>query len=250
MKNNRKYLEDYARYLKLRNFANATCKTYVSGLRHFLEFRDQNDIRGPLSQDQAIQFLNFTHDQGKSWSLFNCIYSALRKYFREVLDIEWSVKKLPRPRKDRILPEIISEQEVVQLIEHATIYKHQVLITLLYATGLRLSEVLHLRIEHIHGDRKQIFVHKGKGHKDRYVHIPECLLQLLRNYFLRYRPEVYLFNGIEKGKSLSPSAAQWAIRSARHRAGLLKKTTTHTLRHCYATHHLEAGTNLIFIQHD
>lgn len=104
--------------------------------------------------------------------------------------------------------------------------------------------------KHIHGDHKQIFVHKGKGHKDRYVHIPECLLQLLRNYFLRYRPEVYLFNGIEKGKSLSPSAAQWAIRSARHRAGLLKKATTHTLRHCYATHHLEAGTNLIFIQHD
>jgi len=154
MKTDKEHLEAYALYLKLQNFAIPTCKTYLSGLRHFLEFRDHNGIRGPLSQDQAIQFLNFKHDQGKSWSLFNCIYSALRKYFREVLDIEWSVKKLPRPRKDRILPELISKEEVVQLIEHATIYKHQVLITLVYATGLRLSEVLHLKIEHIHGQRK------------------------------------------------------------------------------------------------
>jgi len=241
-------LQAYEAYMRIQNFSPRTIQCYLLWLRHFLQFRIDHKIIGPLDQEQARQFILFKLDQGLSWSAINVLYSSLRKYFREVADLEWLVKKVPRPRCDKKLPLLISKQEVIRLIENVPLYKHQVATALLYATGLRVSEGMHLKISDIHSDREQIFVKQGKGFKDRYVFLPDNILQLLRQYYKRCRPVVYLFEGRHRGQHLSVSAFQKAIQSGRKKAKILKQVTSHTLRHCYATHHLETGTNLVFLQ--
>ena len=241
-------LKDYNDYLRIQNFAKSTQKSYLLWLKQFLEFRETQLITEPLDQEQARLFILFKLDQGCEWSTINCLYSSLRKYYREVLQAEWYVKKLPRPKRDKVLPLLISPEEVVKLIEHVPLYKHQVFLTLLYATGMRLHEGLKLRLQDVHSQREQIMVKHGKGAKDRYVFMPKCLLVLLRKYYRRVKPEAYLFNGRIKGSTMSSSAIQKAIQQGRKKARILKHVTTHTLRHCYATHHLESGTNLVFLQ--
>jgi len=136
----------------------------------------------------------------------------------------------------------------VNLIEHAPIYKHQVFLTFVYATGLRLSEALNIEFDDIDSDRLQIRVNKGKGNKDRIVQIPLCLIKLLRNYYRHYKPEKYLFNGLKNGNRYSMRAAQWSNIRARTLVGITKTASIHTLRHCYATHHIENGTDSVFLQ--
>ena len=127
-------------------------------------------------------------------------------------------------------------------------YKHQVFLSLIYGSGLRLSEALNLKISDIDGHRLQLRINKGKGNKDRMVQIPGCVLELLRTYYVRCKPKLYLFNGLYKGSRCSAKAVQWAIRKAKSRSGIQKTATVHTLRHCYATHHLESGTDLVFLK--
>ena len=122
------------------------------------------------------------------------------------------------------------------------------LLTFIYVTGVRLSEAIHMRIDDVDGNRKQIRISKGKGNKDRYVLIPDVLLELLRTYYLRERPEEYLFNGKTKGKPFSQRAVQWTLQEAKKNAGIKRPGGIHTLRNCYATHHLEGGTDLVFLQ--
>ncbi|MCB9806289.1 tyrosine-type recombinase/integrase, partial [Candidatus Nomurabacteria bacterium] len=188
-------------------------------------------------------------NHGAKWQTMNNIYSAMRKLFREVLELPWSFKKLPRPQKERTLPQIFSQQEIQKLIEGSQVNKkHQAIIITLYATGLRAGELIHLKPEDIMSDRHQILVRKGKGSKDRYIDIPELLIEILRKYYRQYRPEEYLFNGRNKGSKLSHGAIRWSIRQSKKRMGIRKKGTAHTLRHCYATHHLESGTDLVYLQ--
>lgn len=205
-------------------------------------------MRGRISEEHAKQYLLMRIESGCSWSTINCDYSALRKYYKDIMNAKWSIKKIPRPQKELVLPAILSQQEVIKLIEHAATYKHQIFLTFIYSTGLRLSEALNITLQDIDGDRLQVKINKGKGAKDRVVQIPECLLHLLRNYYRRLRPEDYLFNGLKKGSKYSHRAAQWSIIRARELAGIKKTASIHTLRNCYATHHIENGTDLVFLQ--
>lgn len=214
----------------------------------FYDYRSQLKLRGRISEEHARKYLLMRIDSGCSWSTINCDYSALRKYFQNVINARWSIKKIPRPQKERTLPEILSQKEVVKLIECAPTFKHQVFLTFIYGTGLRLSEALNITFQDIDGDRLQIKVNKGKGAKDRVVQIPECLLQLLRCYYRRLKPVHYLFNGLKEGSRYSNRAAQWSIIRARELAGIKKTASIHTLRNCYATHHIENGTDLVFLQ--
>ncbi len=241
-------LEKFDNYLLLKNFSDQTRASYLRTLREFDNFRRSKGIRGRYGQEQAKSYLLKRIKNGKSWSTINGDYSALRKYFREVANLTWSLKKVPRPRKEERLPEILSKEDVSKIIEHAVNYKHQVFLTFVYATGLRLSEALNVKITDIDGNRKQIRVSKGKGSKDRYITIPESLLELLRKYWSVYRPIQYLFNGKRRGSRFSNRAAQWSMIRAKERAKMTKPASIHTLRHCYATHHIEAGTDLVYLQ--
>lgn len=241
-------LKDYESYLVLSNFSTRTIKSYVTTLRRFLGYCADKFPELDISQDLAKQFLMERYQSGLSWSAINCDYSSLRKYFKNILEFEWSFRKLPRPRKEKKLPMILSQQEIVKIIESAPIYKHQIFFTFLYATGLRLSEAIHVKLEDIHSDRLQIKVNLGKGNKDRFILVPVCLIEILRSYYKRIKPSLYLFNGFTKGSPYSARAVQSALKRSKLRANIKKPSTVHTFRHCYATHHLENGTDLVFIQ--
>lgn len=172
----------------------------------------------------------------------------MRKLFKEVLDKEWRYKKMPRPNKERILPELISKQEVLRLIQGCRTQKHKGILVLLYGTGMRAGELRNLKLTDIDSDRLQIRIRKGKGKKDRYITIPDELIEYMRDYYRECRPENYLFNGRKKGDPLSLSAMRWAIRQSKKRQRINKQVSPHTLRHCYATHHLEDGTDLVYLQ--
>jgi len=241
-------LKTYDEYMLIKNFAKATRRSYLLSLDQFLNWRKEQAIYGEINQEQARGYVLYRWDNGAKWQTINGIYSSLRKYYREVLVLDWDFKKLPRPRKERIIPILISKEEVQKIINHATLYKHQVIMTVLYSTGIRLQELLNLRIQDVHSGTGKLFIKHGKAAKDRYVDIPQSVIEILRAYYLRYRPEGYLFHGKTRGKQMSPSAVQMSIRIARKRASILKQVSTHTFRHCYATHHLESGTNIVYLQ--
>lgn len=248
MESHERQLKRYETYLLLKNFSSQTREMYLRTTRAFLAFRIAHEMESPLTQEQAGEYLLSRINSKKAWATINCDYSALRKYYREVLELPWSMKKIPRPRKERYLPSILSQEDVVKLIEHAPIYKHQVFLTFVYGTGLRLSEALKIEFDDIDSDRLQIRVSKGKGGKDRVIQVPLCLIELLRKYYRHYKPKKYLFNGLKKGSRYSTRAAQWSIIRARTLSGITKRASIHTLRHCYATHHIENGTDLVFLQ--
>ncbi len=239
---------DYQSYLRLKNFQPSTVVMYSRTLEIFLTYIDKHFKGETPSQSHAQKYLLMRVDNGKAWSTINADYSALRKYYRVLRDYPWSLKKLPRPKTDKKLPALLSKEEVAILIQSAPNLKHQVFLTFLYATGVRLSEGANVKIEDIDSNRMQIRIHRGKGAKDRTVVLAAKLLDLLRIYFRIYKPEIYLFNGQRKGSPYSSSAGQWAMRRGRSLAGITKKCSVHTLRNCYATHHLELGTDLVFLQ--
>ena len=248
METNQNHLLDFDGYLTLKNYSKATRSAYGCALRQFFDYRNKQGVSGEFTQGQARQYLIHRHNQGLKWQTINGDYSAMYKFYKQVLGQDWDVEHIPRPRKERSLPPVLSQQEVHRLIEHGAIFKHQVFMSLLYSTGLRLSESLNLRIRDIDGQRHQIRVVKGKGAKDRYVAIPECVLELLRSYYRAYRPHEYLFNGKKRNQRWSVRAAQWSVQHARQLAGIQRSVSPHVLRHCYATHHLENGANLVYLK--
>lgn len=241
-------LKDFDDHMILKNFSSSTRVMYLRTLKSYLRYHQSKFKSKVLSQDTAREYILYRKKQGRSWPTINCDYSALRKYFREVIDKEWSLRKVPRPRKEVKLPRMLSKTDIVKLINAARTYKQQVFIYFVYSTGLRLSEALNITFGDIDRERLQIRVSRGKGSKDRIILIPECLMIVLTEYYKRSRPEKYLFNGLKKGNKYSVSAAQWIFRNAKTDRSITKPASVHTLRHAYATHHLEAGTDLVFLK--
>jgi site-specific recombinase XerD len=241
-------LKSYSDYLILTNFSVCTQKMYLRTIVGFYKWREEQKVEGEIKQEDAQQYLLMRVKTGSSWSTINCDYSALRKYYKQILEVDWSLKKMPRPRRENKLPEILSKAEVVRIIEHAPLYKHQVFLTFIYGTGCRLGEACRMRLEDIDSDRMQVRVRQGKGQKDRYVLLSQKLLDLLRIYYKRVRPKQYLFNGQKRGMPLSKSAGQRCMQRGRIKSGVKKRASVHTLRHCYATHHIESGTDLVYLK--
>ena len=176
------HLQKLQDWMELRNYSAATISAYRCALRQFLGWREAEGFSGPFGQEEARRYLLSRYRSGKKWQTVNGDYSAMRKFYEHALGQEWDVEHLPRPRKERSLPGILSTEEVGRLISHGRTFKHQVFMVLLYSTGLRLSEALNLRIVDIDGQRRQLRIVKGKGAKGRYVSFPECLLEVLPHY--------------------------------------------------------------------
>jgi integrase/recombinase XerD len=182
-----------------------------------------------------------------SWSTFNQVASALRFFYAHVLGRDHFVPHIPFARKPQKLPVILSPEEVRRLLAVVAHPRQQLMLRLAYGCGLRLGEVMHLRLADIDSARGLLWVRGGKGGKDRGVPLPNCLLEELRTYWRIHRPADYLFAN-RQGKPLHGAVLQRAIAQALVVSGLTKAATVHTLRHCYATHMLEAGTDLATLQ--
>lgn len=242
------WCREFEEFMILKNLSPRTIKTYGQIIRYFLNDVEKNYAEVPMNDDIARSYLIRRYKQGLDWQTVNSDYSAIQKFFKNVLDLPWNVKKIPRPKKTRKLPTILSRQEITKIIEHCSTLKHQALLLMIYITGMRLSEAIHVKITDVDSDRLQIRINKGKGNKDRMILIPQVLIDLLRAYYRQEKPVNYLFNGSEKGKPLSPRSVQLMMSTAKRRSGINKKGSIHTLRNCYATHHLENGTDLVYLQ--
>ena len=158
-----------------------------------------------------------------------------------------NVEKIYMPRKDKKLPTILSVEEILQLLQCTKNLKHRVVIAMLYGSGLRIGEIINLKLSDFDFKRKQLHIKNAKGRKDRYTTIAESLFPLLKNYHSTYKPKVYFIEN-PRGGRYSPESVRAFLRKSTKAAGITKTVTPHTLRHSYATHMLEQGTDIRYIQ--
>lgn len=232
--------------MRIRNFSPSTIDSYVRRVAKFaLHFRTSPETLGP---EQVRSHLLSLIEARYSRSELKMVVCALRFLYRTTLSRPWSDERLPFPRKERRLPVVLSPGEVREFLKAVDKVNHRSFLTTLYATGLRLSEGLGLIPTDIDSQRMVMRVRQGKGKKDRYVPLSAQLLDLLRRHWKATRPRRWLFEGLKPGRPLSDGAVQRACTRASLRAGISKVVTPHTLRHSFATHLLEAGTDLRAIQ--
>ncbi len=239
--------EAMRRELRLRNYSPGTIRTY---LQHMTEFtRHFGRSPSELGREEINSYLlHMTEVRKVSATYRDQAISALKFFYGRVLKKQLIIEELPRPKKEFKLPSVLSTKEVARLFQAVRNRKHLTILMLLYSGGMRVSEVVRLKPEDIDPERHLIRVRGGKGRKDRYTVLSDTALDVLRDYYLSWKPEYFLFEGNRKGSHLSTRSVQNVVSAARKRAGLKKKFSTHVLRHSFATHLLESGTDLRYIQ--
>ena len=240
----RRMIED----MQIRNLAKNTQKTYLLQVSAFASFfRQSPEKLGP--EDIRTYQVHLIDEKKLSPSSLCITVSALRFLYNVTLKEPWAVDEIPMPRKPQTLPVILSRDEVKRLLECAPSLKHHALLSTLYATGLRISEACHLKVTDIDSDRMTVRVDQGKGRKDRYSLLSPRLLAILRQYWKETRPSTdWLFPSPRLNRPISRGAVTRACQEAHARSGLKKPATPHSLRHAFATHLLESGTELRTIQ--
>jgi site-specific recombinase XerD len=200
--------------------------------------------------DREVQayLLHLMRERKLSWSSCNVAVYGLRFFYHQTLGREKTTFHIPGPRKPSKLPEILSRQEVARLFTHTGLPRHRVLLMTAYAAGLRVSELVHLRVRDIDSDRMMIRVEQGKGAQDRYTVLSPRLLEELRRYWRLERPAPWLFPRRRAARPMNYTTAERTYIAAKQRAGIAKAGNIHALRHAFATHLLEAGTDLHTIQ--
>lgn len=239
----RKMLAD----LKVRNYAERTRAIYIARVAELAQHFGRSPDR--IRRGEIGDYLRYlVVERGVSRSAFVQTTAALRFLYRTTLDRPGMIPHLPYPRQKRRQPIVLSRGEVARLLEAIPNLKHRTAAMAQYGAGLRISEALHLQLRDIDSDRMVITVRRGKGGVDRQVILSVVLLGALRQYWRAYKPTCWLFEGRDPDEPLGTSTIQRAIKAARLRAGILKPASAHTLRHSFATHLLESGTDLRTIQ--
>jgi integrase/recombinase XerD len=233
--------------MTLRNLSPKTINAYVRCVARFARyFHTSPEYLGP--EHVRAYLLHLVQDKHLSWSYFTQTRAALRFLYRVTLGRDDALQAIVPAKHPHTLPVVLSCDEVVRFFAAIIDCKHRALLMTAYAAGLRISEVVQLRITDLDSQRMVIHVRQAKGRKDRYVMLSPRLLLLLRQYWKTCRPADYLFPGPHPIRPISTKTVYKACRQARHRAGLGKHVTVHTLRHSFASHLLEAGTDLRTIQ--
>ena len=238
-----RFIED----MQLRGLAPATQRSYIhyiAGLALHYKTSPEN-----LDLDAVRQYsLYLLNDRKLSPESANTFVSAAQFLFTVTLEMPWGKECFPRVRRPDKLPVVLSVEEVERFFEKVGTLKHRAVLMLCYGAGLRISEAVKIRIADIDSDRMLIRVVEGKGRKDRYVAMPKRLLKVLRSYWRAERPKDHLFPSWREGRPISTSSVALACRNAATRARIHKRVTAHTLRHSFATHLLEQGTDTRVIQ--
>jgi integrase/recombinase XerD len=232
--------------MTLRNFTPDSIHVYVHCVARFaLHFDCSPEHLG--SEEVRAYLLHLIRERGLSMSYCNLTRCALRFFYRETLGRDDVPESIPPAKQPLTLPVVLSPDEVARFFAAIANLKHRAILMTAYAAGLRVSEVTRLRVEDIDSQRMVIHV-RGKGQKDRYVMLSPRLLEILRTYWKAVRPRNYLFPGADPNAPITPDSVWQVCGRACHKAGLGKHVTVHTLRHSFATHLLEAGTDLRTIQ--
>ena len=243
----RRVLEDYRSYLLQRRYSENTIHSYAECLAIFIRFHNNIQLSTITIKDIEQFNSEYIIKNSYSTSFQNQVINALKTYFSKRLHMQFDLKNLERPKKSKRLPIILSLSEVEHVLNVTTNIKHLSMLVLIYSSGLRSGELINLRITDVDSERMIIHIKGAKGKKDRIVPLAHTTLHLLREYFKAYRPREYLFNG-EGSLLYSKSSLQAIFRKACRLATIQKRVTLHSLRHSYATHLLEEGVNLRYIQ--
>ena len=240
-------LNNFYVYLKSLRYTENTIKSYTHHIERFLMFFADK----PISSIDNDDIQNYNYEimvlQNKSFNAQNQFLSALKLFLRTVAHTVIDFDEIERAKKSRKLPEVFSKKEVEKIIRSLTNQKHRTLLLLTYGCGLRRDEVCHLKIHDVDSERNVLHIRKGKGAKHRIVPLSDKLIETLRAYFKAYRPKKYLFETLP-GKAYPGDTAYKVFKRALEKSGIHKKVGIHALRHSYATHLLENGTDLRYIQ--
>jgi site-specific recombinase XerD len=236
--------------LVLRGYSPRTRKVYLGHLRRFLTWcgEDRRRLPDDPAREAEAYILELVQKRGISRSYHNQVVSALRFLCESVLDQPRMALRIPRPKKEIRLPVVLSPGEVARMLRKPRNPKHRALLMLLYSAGLRVGEVVRLTPSELDLERGLVRVRQGKGRKDRYTLLAERAAEAVRQYLFAYPTDRWLFPGARPGRHLTTRSVQRVVKKAAISAGIEKNVTAHTLRHSFATHLLEGGTNLRIIQ--
>lgn len=231
-------------YLTAKNYSERTLRNYTSEMRFLFSYYNEKDPT-QIDQDDIIAYINYIKKRfGSGYDKCRMVAQSCSFFYRNVLRVPFIVPSSFYPRKESKLPNIMSVEQVEHLLASTDNLKHRCILAMFYGTGVRLAEMVNLRITSIDSKNKEIKV-MGKGKKERFTLLPKKLLPQLREYYLQYRPQTYLFEGNRKGKTMSHGSMQCVVRRAMVWAGYEDgKFSAHTLRHSFATHLLDQGVDL------
>ena len=233
--------------MRLRNFSPETQRSYIHYIAQFAKHFDRSPDELGVEAIREYQ-LHLIQERKLSPASVNCFTAAAQFLYATTLELPWSKAHFPRQHVPGKLPVVLSPTEVAHFFKHIGVIKFRAALMTCYGAGLRISEVVNLRVEDIDSSRMLIHVRQGKGAKDRYTMLSPKLLELLRLYWRFQRPPEWLFPAIKPTKHIHVSTLQQVCREAAHLAGFSKRVTAHTLRHSFATHLLENGTDIRIIQ--
>ncbi|MDD2279982.1 MAG: tyrosine-type recombinase/integrase [Bacteroidales bacterium] len=241
-------IENFKRWLMHKRYSDNTIIAYIELLSMFAGFMGERQLPEATNEDVVDFVHRVLMAEGYSFTYQNQLVSSLKLFFREVVHSSIEIEKLERPRREQKLPNVLSKQEVEQIIKAHSNLKHRTMLCLIYACGLRRSEVLNMRPGDIDRERNMLAIRNAKGRKDRVVPISDKTIGMLEEYYKLYKPKVWLFEGQAEGQQYNEQSLQSVFKQALAKSKVKKPATLHWLRHSYATHLLEAGTDLRYIQ--
>ena len=241
-------LDAFDRFLHSKRYSERTVEVYRESLRVFFRFVQATDLR-EVSNDDLIRFNNdYILKHRFSQSYQNQVVNAVKLFYGAMYQHRMELDLVHRPRREKTLPNVLSKEEVKAILEAPKNLKHRAMLALIYGCGLRRSELLNLRPNSIQTSRNLLLIKQSKGKKDRVVPISNKMIEMLREYYKAYRPTYWLFEGQTAGSQYSARSLQLVLNQAIEKAKVNKPVSLHWLRHSYATHLLERGTDIRYIQ--
>lgn len=242
-----KVLEKYRNRLIQKRYSQNTIDIYFNYFKDFCNYFKNSDLHNTKPEQINKYILDLIKTKNISPSQQNQRINAIKFYYEKILGKEKQYYSLHRPKREYKLPKILSKNEVKMILNSCNNIKHRCILMLIYSAGLRRSELINLEISDIDSERMIVNIRGSKGKKDRITLLSENILHLLRDYYKSYKPKVYLFEG-QSGCKYSPSSVANILKKSAQKAGIKKNITPHMLRHSFATHLLEQGTDLRYIQ--
>ncbi len=238
----------YVKYLKGKRYSESTVKTYFTFIADFIDYTNSKPLNQLSNKDVELFIEDVFVPRKMSISSQRQLISAIKLFKAFYPECAIEDVKLQRPKRSRILPTVLSKEEIIDLLRCTKNLKHRAILGMIYSAGLRISELINLKLHHIDIDRRQIIVKSSKGRRDRHIILAESIIPLLMNYLNSYKPTCYFVEGVEEGKKYSAESVRSFLKKSVKAARITKRVTPHTLRHSYATHLLENGIDLRYIQ--
>ena len=241
-------IEKFKQWLLSKRYSPSTIKTYSEALKSFFIFYREKPIAEISNEDVIIYNNEYILKNNLSASYQNQIVNAIKLFFQTIRETKMLVDKIHRPKRSKLLPNVLSKEEIKLILNVHNNIKHKMMLSLIYSCGLRCGELLALKPVHIDSKRNIVLLKNSKGQKDRIVPLSPFILEMLREYYKIFKPKTYLFEGQNIGLPYDARSLQLILKQAMQKTGITKPATLHWLRHSYATHLLESGTDLRYIQ--